>query len=56
MRAVLTDGTIVPLNEDEASRVLYGLTNLAVTALGPMVNVERIERDDGEVMWQRRDG
>ena len=52
--AVLEDGREIKLKAEELSRVLYGLTGLQETGLGPVMNCIEVRDSKGTVLWQRR--
>ena len=55
MTAELRDGRSIALSAGEGQRVLYALTSLAVTALGPHLNMARIVAADGDTLWALND-
>ena len=51
---MLEDGREIELKDEEVSRVLYGLTRLQETKLGPVLNCIEVRDSKGTVLWQRR--
>lgn len=54
MKAILTTGKVIPMTAEQGRRVLYAVTTLAVSPVGPHLNVERIEDESGREVWPCR--
>lgn len=51
LNAVLDNGDIVPLSQEEGQKILYAMTSIAATPLGARINVLRLEDEQGMVHW-----
>jgi hypothetical protein len=51
MKAIFKDGSEQLLSPNDARRALYALTSLAMTPIGPHLNLQRIEDDAGIELW-----
>ncbi len=51
MKAILKTGKVIPMSPDQGRRVLYAVTTLAVSPIGPELNIERIEDGSGQEVW-----
>lgn len=51
----LEDERLVAVSQDEASRLLYAMTSIAVTQLARWINVRSITAPDGTVLWRKAD-
>lgn len=51
VKIILKSGIEISLDEEQGRRVLYAVTTLALTRLREHLEIERIEAEDGALLW-----